>query len=56
MSGGPGALAFYQQGNLYAEGAKAESNFPVTAGAYVSPVRSTDCSTVYYADPRATSL
>jgi hypothetical protein len=40
-----------QQGNLYVEGAKADPDFPVTAGAYVSPVRSTDCSTVYYADP-----
>jgi hypothetical protein len=42
--GGPGALTFDQQGNLYVAGTTADPNFPTTAGAYVSPLRSIDCS------------
>jgi hypothetical protein len=50
-AGGPGSLAFDPQGNLFVAGTTADPNFPVTAGAYVSPLRSADCSTRYFIDP-----
>ncbi|MGA3020144.1 MAG: SBBP repeat-containing protein [Bryobacteraceae bacterium] len=42
---GPYALAGDAQGNLYVEGVTAAPGFPVTAGAYVSPLRSVTCNT-----------
>jgi len=42
---GPYALAGDAQGNIYVEGVTAAPDFPVTAGAYVSPLRSVTCNT-----------
>jgi hypothetical protein len=50
--GGPQALAFDAQGNLYVGGTTKDASM-ATAGAYVSPVLSKDCSAHLLIDPPA---
>jgi hypothetical protein len=49
----PAALALDAAGDLFLSGTTADPNFPITPGAYVSPLRSQDCTVRLTPNPAA---